>query len=202
MEFWDFEEDVPVDLDGNSKVLGGKPKEENVVTKPKGKMSGPTKAEPKLDEDDEDDSEDDSTDDSEGSDGDEDMMEADSDDDEDSGSDGDDESSEDEEEATPEKAAANGKKRPAGSAPKTPAEKKAKLVTPAGQKTGGDGKKGAHVSTPHPAKKEGKTPANSDKGKQQTPKSAGSVNCKSCSKSFHSEKALESHTKAKHSDGK
>lgn len=47
---------------------------------------------------------------------------------------------------------------------------------------GGDDKKGGHTATPHPAKYAGKTPASSDKSKQQTPKSAGSVSCKSCSK--------------------
>lgn len=47
---------------------------------------------------------------------------------------------------------------------------------------GGDGKKGGHTATPHPAKQSGKTPASGDKSKQQTPKSAGSVACKSCSK--------------------
>jgi hypothetical protein len=47
-----------------------------------------------------------------------------------------------------------------------------------------DGKKGGHVATPHPAKQAPKTPAaNNDKAKQpQTPKSGGSVSCKSCSK--------------------
>ena len=46
-----------------------------------------------------------------------------------------------------------------------------------------DGKKGggAHTATPHPNKKGGKTPASSDKGKGQSPKSGG-ISCKSCSK--------------------
>ena len=48
--------------------------------------------------------------------------------------------------------------------------------------SGGDGKKVVHVATPHPAKKAGKTPGNGEKSKQQSPKSAGSVTCKSCSR--------------------
>ncbi|KAG6512966.1 hypothetical protein ZIOFF_031105 [Zingiber officinale] len=94
-----------------------------------------------------------------------------------------------------------GNKRPANSSSKTPVpEKKAKLVSSGGnQKSGADGKKGGHIATPYPAK-QGKTPANSvDKLKQQAPKPAGSVSCKSCSKTFNSENALQSHTKAKHS---
>ncbi|KAG6512967.1 hypothetical protein ZIOFF_031106 [Zingiber officinale] len=95
-----------------------------------------------------------------------------------------------------------GKKRPAGSASKTPVpEKKAKLISPdVKQKTVADGKKDGHVATPFPSKQR-KTPANSDKSKQQTPKSSGSVACKSCSKTFNTENALGSHTKAKHSTG-
>ncbi|KAG6516762.1 hypothetical protein ZIOFF_027236 [Zingiber officinale] len=94
-----------------------------------------------------------------------------------------------------------GNKRPANSSSKTPdPEKKAKLVSSGGnQKPGADGKKGGHIATPYPAK-QGKTPANSvDKSKQQAPKPAGCVACKSCSKTFNSENALQSHTKAKHS---
>ncbi|XP_022682081.1 histone deacetylase HDT2 isoform X1 [Setaria italica] len=80
--------------------------------------------------------------------------------------------------------------------------KKAK-VEPSGKKTGD--KKGVHVSTPHPAKqasktpaeKSGKTPATDKKSKDKSPKS-GSHACKSCSKTFGSDKALESHKKAKH----
>ncbi|KAK9291214.1 hypothetical protein L1049_009402 [Liquidambar formosana] len=108
----------------------------------------------------------------------------------------DDESNEDEDEETPKKAVLS-KKRPADSATKTPiADKKAKLVTP--QKT--DGKKGGgHVATPHPSKQAGKIPANNDKSKQQSPKSSGSFQCKSCSRSFNSDNALQSHSKAKHS---
>ncbi|XP_042468273.1 histone deacetylase HDT2-like [Zingiber officinale] len=146
-------------------------------------------------EDDEDD--DDSEDDSEEDESDEEMIDGEDD------SDDEDESSDEEEDAAPKKAEAS-KKRLADSASKTPVpEKKAKLVSPGGnQKTGADGKKVVHVATPYPAK-QGKTPANSgDKSKQQAPKSTGPVACKSCSKTFNSENALQSHTKAKHSTGK
>ncbi|KAL1819038.1 hypothetical protein ACET3Z_013907 [Daucus carota] len=122
----------------------------------------------------------------------------DSDDSEDSDEDSDDESEDDlddddsdddmsEDEETPKKVESS-KKRPSGSEIKTPASiKKSKTETP--QKT--DGKKGAHTATPHPAKK-------SDKKAAETPKSSGQVTCKSCSKTFNSEKGLESHSKAKH----
>ncbi|KAG6437276.1 hypothetical protein SASPL_102189 [Salvia splendens] len=97
-------------------------------------------------------------------------------------------------EETPKKAEPS-KKRTAESATKTPVQDKKAKVTP--QKT--DGKKvGGHVATPHPAKQAGKTPGN--KPNQQTPQSGGSVTCKSCPKTFGSDKALESHTKAKHSN--
>uniref|UniRef100_A0A0A9EU22 Hda106 n=1 Tax=Arundo donax TaxID=35708 RepID=A0A0A9EU22_ARUDO len=112
-------------------------------------------------------------------------------------------SDESEEEETPEKPQV-GKKRSAETA--TPAsDKKAKIVTPSGQKTGE--KKVVHVSTPHPTKQASKTPADSkskekvpktpaDKSKEKSPKS-GSHACKSCSKTFGSAGALESHQKAK-----
>ncbi|KAK4348414.1 hypothetical protein RND71_031169 [Anisodus tanguticus] len=103
-------------------------------------------------------------------------------------SEGEDEDDSDESEETPKKAEP-AKKRKADSATKTPVtDKKAKLTTP--QKT--DGKKGGgHVATPHPSKQASKTP-----------KSAGSHLCKPCNRSFGSESALESHSKAKHSTGK
>ncbi|XP_074584715.1 histone deacetylase HDT2-like [Curcuma longa] len=145
----------------------------------------------KDDEDDDDSEEDDSEEDESDDDGDDEQM-IDGEDD----SDDEDESSEEEEEATPKKIEV-GKKRPAESTSKTPVpEKKAKLVSPGGnQKTGG------HIATPYPTK-QGKTPANSvDKSKQQASKPTGSVACKSCSKTFNSENALQSHTKAKHSSG-
>ncbi|KAK6163808.1 hypothetical protein DH2020_000672 [Rehmannia glutinosa] len=125
---------------------------------------------------------------------DEDLMSEDDDDDEDE-DDSDDDSVESDEE-TPKKAEPS-KKRPAESATKTPVQDKKAKATP--QKT--DGKKvSGHVSTPHPAKQAGKTPAT--KPNQQTPKSGGSHSCKSCNRNFGSEQALESHSKAKHVGGK
>ncbi|KAK6126306.1 hypothetical protein DH2020_039951 [Rehmannia glutinosa] len=107
----------------------------------------------------------------------------------------DDESDESDEE-TPQKVETS-KKRPVESATKTPVPDKKAKVTP--QKT--DGKKGSvHVDTPYPSKPAGKTPAN--KPNQQTPKSGGSHSCTSCHRAFGSEKALESHSKAKHGGGK
>jgi hypothetical protein len=115
--------------------------------------------------------------------------------------DSEDESDESEEEQTPtpKKPDLGGKKRAIEAV--TPSGKKAK-VEPSGQKTGD--KKG-HVSTPHPTKqasktpadKSGKTPATDKKSKEKSPKS-GSHACKTCSKTFGSESALESHKKAKH----
>ncbi|XP_031484450.1 histone deacetylase HDT1-like [Nymphaea colorata] len=164
-----------------------------LTAKPKGKPDLP-------DSDESDEDADDDEDESDEEDGDEEMQSGDeSDEDED---DEDEDSSADEE--TPEKAG-KGKKRPQESATKTPGpEKKAKLVTPDGGKTGAtEGKKGGgHVATPYPSKTAGKTPGG-DKAKQQTPnaqaKKSGQVICKSCSKTFGSEQGLESHTKAKHS---
>ncbi|KAG0480703.1 hypothetical protein HPP92_011561 [Vanilla planifolia] len=104
----------------------------------------------------------------------------------DDGLEDDDETSE--EDITPEK------KRKDASASKTAVpEKKAKVVTPTGnqnQKSVADGKKGGHVATPHPAKQGGKA--------IQPPKTSGSATCKTCSKSFNSENALQAHKKAKH----
>ncbi|CAA3014681.1 Histone deacetylase HDT1 [Olea europaea subsp. europaea] len=135
-------------------------------------------------------------DDDESSDGD--LMSEDDDDDskdEDDSDDSDEESDENDEE-TPKKVEPS-KKRPAESAAKTPVTDKKAKATP--QKT--ESKKGGgHVATPHPSKQTAKTPAN--KPKQQTPKSAGSHPCKSCNRTFNSENALESHSKAKHSSGK
>ncbi|XP_051132148.1 histone deacetylase HDT1-like isoform X2 [Andrographis paniculata] len=136
--------------------------------------------EPKKDEKPE---EDDSSDD--------DSMSEDDDDDDDS-EDEDDSEDDTSEEETPKKDVVS-KKRAPESATKTPVQSKKAKVTP--QKT--DGKKaGGHVDTPHPAKQAGKkTPAN--KPNQESPKSGGH-SCKSCNKTFGSEKGLESHTKAKH----
>ncbi|CAL5334596.1 hypothetical protein CsSME_00016829 [Camellia sinensis var. sinensis] len=121
-----------------------------------------------------------------------------SDEDEDSDSENEGKTEDDDEDKETPKKVEPSKKRPAESATETPGpDKKAKSITP--QIT--DTKKGnVHVATPHPSKKSGKTPANQPN--QQTPKSAGSHPCKSCNRSFNSENALESHTKAKHSAGK
>uniref|UniRef100_A0A0D3GBQ0 C2H2-type domain-containing protein n=1 Tax=Oryza barthii TaxID=65489 RepID=A0A0D3GBQ0_9ORYZ len=112
--------------------------------------------------------------------------------------DDDDDNDEDEsdEEETPKKPE-TGKRKVAEIVLKTPSsDKKAKIATPSGQKTGD--KKGVHVATPHPAKQASKTPVN-DKSKEKSPKSGGgSISCKSCSKTFNSEMALQSHSKAKH----
>lgn len=48
--------------------------------------------------------------------------------------------------------------------------------------SGGAGKKEVHVATPYPVKKAGKTPANSDKSKQQTPKSTSPATCDKCAR--------------------
>lgn len=78
------------------------------------------------------------------------------------------------------------KKRPAGSAEKTPLPKKAKSATP--EKSG----KKVKNATPAPSKSAGKTPNKS------TPKSVGQLSCNSCTKTFSSEGAMQSHAKAKH----
>ncbi|XP_068341266.1 histone deacetylase HDT1-like [Pyrus communis] len=114
-------------------------------------------------------------------------------------SDSDDETDDsDEDEETPKKADV-GKKRPAEST-KTPAnDKKPKFVTP--EKTGS--KKGSvHTATPHPSKQTGKKPATSDQSKQQASKPSGAFHCQPCNRSFNSDGALQSHTKAKHSAAK
>ncbi|XP_047060718.1 histone deacetylase HDT2-like isoform X2 [Lolium rigidum] len=91
----------------------------------------------------------------------------------------------------------DGKKRVAEFALKTLAsDKKAKIATPSGQTTTGD-KEVPHVATPHPSKQASKTSGNS-KSKAKSPKSVGTHACKSCSKKFGSDSALQSHEKAKH----
>ncbi|XP_057779340.1 histone deacetylase HDT1-like [Salvia miltiorrhiza] len=184
----DSEEDIPLVTVNNArpepKVKQEKPAE---AVKAKGKESDAGKqkvkiVEPIKDANPEDD--DDTSDDM--------MSEDDDEDDSEDGDDSDSDESGESDEDTPKKAESS-KKRAAESATKTPVQDKKAKVTP--QKT--DGKKvSGHVATPYPAKQAGKTPAN--KPNQQTPQSGGSVSCKSCTKSFGSEKALESHTKAKH----
>ncbi|KAM0911393.1 hypothetical protein ACQ4PT_013504 [Festuca glaucescens] len=149
----------------------------------------------KDDDSDDDESDDDSDDDSEGA-----LIPIDDSDDssegDDSSSDDEDESDDEEDEETPKKPE-SGKKRAAETVLKTPAsdKKKAKIATPSGQKTGDKKGASAHVATPHPAKKAaGKTPATNEK----SPKSGGSVACKSCPKTFNSENALQAHSNAKH----
>ncbi|XP_028063559.1 histone deacetylase HDT1-like [Camellia sinensis] len=197
------DEDIPLPLTENGKIESKV--EEVKPDASKGKAAKPeSSAKPKVtvvepkkdDESDDDDSDDSFEDDSD----DEDMMGAsddigDSDDD-----DTEDDDSEDEDDETPKKAGP-AKKRATESATKTPVPaKKAKLDTP--QKTGGK-KGGGHTATPHPSKQVGKTnaTANSNKSNEKSPKSEAKVSCKSCSKTFNSDNALQSHTKAKH-DGK
>ncbi|PSS14313.1 Histone deacetylase [Actinidia chinensis var. chinensis] len=161
----------------------GKPAKPESSSKPK-----VTVVEPKKDESDDDESEDEDELDVG-------MMAASDDSDSEDEDDSDKDDSESEDEETPKKAEP-GKKRPTESATKTPVPaKKAKLETP--QKT--DGKKGGgHTATPYPSKQAGKNPATSNKSKDQTPKSEGKVSCNSCNRTFNSDKALESHSKAKH----
>ncbi|XP_057954668.1 histone deacetylase HDT1-like [Malania oleifera] len=162
--------------------------------KPKVKIVDPKESKSKKDEDNEEDSSDDVDEDSESDESDDEEMDQMVDGDDSSDDDEDDEEDEDEDEETPKKAEPS-KKRPSESAVKTPVpDKKAKLVSP--QKTGG--KKGGHTATPYP-KQAAKTAAAKDKPKAQTPKSGGQVSCKSCSKTFNSESALQNHSKAKHS---
>lgn len=184
------EEEVPLVIANNvkpePKAKLAKPVEAGKANAAKGKESDPGKqkvkiVEPNKDDNPEDD--DDSSDDL--------MSDDDDEDDSEDEDDSDDESGESEEE-TPKKAEPS-KKRAAESATKTPVQDKKAKVTP--QKT--DGKKvGVHVATPHPAKKAVKTPGN--KPNQQTPLSGGSHSCKTCNRTFGSDKALESHSKAKH----
>lgn len=175
-------------------------KDDSVSVKTKPQTGKPDKFEkPKLDgihnkvedDEDEDDSDEESDDDIEepikG------LTYSDSDEDED-----DDDSSEDEEANFK---AENGKKRSADGTLKTPTGKKTKVTTGGNLKTGGDAKKGSQTTTPQSTKQAGKSSVG-DKAKQQNVKSPGSVVCKSCSKSFNSENALQSHTKAKHSGAK
>ncbi|KAL5974556.1 hypothetical protein ACLOJK_031226 [Asimina triloba] len=202
----DSEEDIPVQPRENGKAVvkdeqaKAAAKAEPAAAKPKVQIVEPSKGKEEDDSDDEDDEDDSSEDESNE---DEEMVGAgdESDDEED-----DDSSDEEEDEATPKKDE-KGKKRAIESAIKTPVQdKKAKLSTPVGLKPGPGGKKGGgHTATPHPSKHAGKISADGDKSKQ-TPKSGSQVSCKSCNRvslrTFNSENALQSHTKAKHSGGK
>ncbi|KAJ7981110.1 histone deacetylase HDT1-like [Quillaja saponaria] len=192
VEFTEDSEEENEDLPLNTKV-NGKPKlnvEEAKPAAPKGNVAntGRLEKQVKVVKDNKEDEESDDEDEEESDDSDEEMGDA--TDDSDEGSDDD----EDDEE-TPPKKAEQGKKRPNGSALKTPvSNKKAKSATP--QKT--DSKQGGHQATPYPLKKTGKTPANSEKSKDQTPKSGGQFSCKSCTKSFSSDGGLQQHSKVKH----
>ncbi|XP_030495876.2 histone deacetylase HDT1 [Cannabis sativa] len=104
----------------------------------------------------------------------------------------DEESDDSEEDEGEEKKVDMGKKRPAETA--TPATfKKAKLVTPekTDSKSGGS-KVRSHVATPHPAKQAKTTAAISGKA----------FSCTTCNRSFGSDIALQSHSKAKHAPAK
>ncbi|GAB4859726.1 hypothetical protein Ancab_011204 [Ancistrocladus abbreviatus] len=186
-DYSEDEEGLPLKKAENVKLALSAP------VKPESQPAEKPKQDIKAKEDEDDDSEEDEddSDDEEDESDDEDMI--------DSGEtdDNSDEDGTEEDKEQPAKLAHSGKKRPS-SATKTPKAKKAKVATP--QKT--DGKKGAHTATPHPAKKAGKTPTNGDKSKAQTPKSTGQVTCITCKKTFNSDNALQSHTKAKHSAGK
>ncbi|KAI5319163.1 hypothetical protein L3X38_038871 [Prunus dulcis] len=194
----DSEEDVALTVVDNGKpVISGKPK----VSTEDAKKAIKSEQKEASNDDDESDDEEVGADQTkvkfgEGSSEDEDESGDDDDDDADSEDETDD--SEEEDEETPKKADVS-KKRPAESTKRLANNKKAKFVTP--EKT--DSKKGSvHIATPHPAKQAGKKPATSDQSKQQAPKSGGTFNCQSCNRSFNSDGALQSHTKAKHSAAK
>ncbi|CAM8908047.1 unnamed protein product [Rhodiola kirilowii] len=76
-------------------------------------------------------------------------------------------------------------------------EKKAKLVTPQKIVSTDAKKSGGHVATPYPSKQVAKTSGKSDKSNQQSQKT-GEFRCNPCSRTFGSENALQSHSKAKH----
>ncbi|KAL6337475.1 hypothetical protein AAG906_036789 [Vitis piasezkii] len=205
-----------IDLPHNTTVDNGKPqqlkqeKPESAAAK-QVKIVEPNKdaKSPKENDDDSDKDSDESMDDEDESSEDEDMVNdrsaSSEDEDDDENEDNEDDKNEiSKKKETPKKAGPS-KKRPTESVSKTPVpDKKAKFVTP--QKTDGkksdDKKSGGHVATPYPSKQAGKTPANTEKPKQQVQKSGGSFSCKSCNRSFNSENALQSHTKAKHTAAK
>ncbi|KAG0459688.1 hypothetical protein HPP92_022816 [Vanilla planifolia] len=204
----DSEDDLQLDEKANGKTLDKSiqkkattekavaGKDDTVAGKAKAKTGKPNKIDGSktsfLEEDDEDDEDDDEDeDDAEDSDDDDEELPKvgmDSDDEIDE-----DDSSEDEE--------ANLKKRSADGKLKSPIPvKKTKVQMPSGnKKAGGEVKKGGQTAT---TPKQAGKPAPGDKAKQQTPKSTGSIVCKSCNKSFNSENGLQDHTKAKHSGSK
>ncbi|KAG9459114.1 hypothetical protein H6P81_003622 [Aristolochia fimbriata] len=206
----DSEDDVPVAVPLNGKPDGNvaeiKPssqkanavKAESSAAKAKGKVAEQMKVEKRKEDEDEDDN-----DESEEAESDsEDIVGAGDESEDDEGDEDEEDEDSSEEEETPNKAEI-GKKRTQESSSKTPApEKKAKLVTPPGKKSGPDGKKTSHTPTPHPKKTVAKTSGEGDKSKQQTPKPTGQFSCNSCNRTFNSENALQSHNKAKHSEGK
>ncbi|KAJ4842182.1 hypothetical protein Tsubulata_018494 [Turnera subulata] len=119
--------------------------------------------------------------------------EGDSGDDEDDDESDEDDDDSDEDEETPKKVELS-KKRSVEPAKRTLVpDKKAKFVTP--QKTDGPKKVGGHTATPYPSKKPAKLLATSFPKNDQSPKSFA---CYSCKRSFGSENALQSHSKAKH----
>ncbi|CAK7343368.1 unnamed protein product [Dovyalis caffra] len=191
----DSEEDLPVPVDnGKQEAKPSKPEKDNAAkpdSKQKVKIVEPNKDLKPGPEDDDSDEEDDSSADGESSD-DQEMM---ANEEDESSEDEDDESDDDSDDGdvkTTKKAEA-GKKRSAEAALKTPVpDKKAKFATP--QKT--DLKKvGGHTATPYPSKQVAKTSAANSQKKEQTQKSFA---CSSCNRSFGSDNALQSHTKAKH----
>lgn len=212
----DSDSEFEIDLPHNTTVDNGKPqqlkqeKPESAAAK-QVKIVEPNKdaRSPKENDDDSDKDSDESMDDEDESSEDEDMVNdrsaSSEDEDDDENEDNEDDKNEiSKKKETPKKAGPS-KKRPTESVSKTPVpDKKAKFVTP--QKTDGkksdDKKSGGHVATPYPSKQAGKTPANTEKPKQQVQKSGGSFSCKSCNRSFNSENALQSHTKAKHTAAK
>ncbi|AQK98782.1 Histone deacetylase HDT1 [Zea mays] len=87
-----------------------------------------------------------------------------------------------------------------GSEEQTPTPKKTEVVVGKKRAIEAETPSGDKVSTSHPAKQSSKTPADKSTktptADKKSPKS-GSHACKSCSKSFGSASALESHQKAK-----
>lgn len=185
----DSDDEIRLVANGKPEPLEGS-KVGSSEAKPKVKIVEPKKGDESEDDDSEDSSDDEESDEEDNT------GASDGTNDEDESDDDEDESDDDSDDDTPDKAKQSNKRSAETSASKTPADKKAKLMsTP--QKSGADGKKGSgvHIATPHPAKKAGK----GDKSKQETPESAATpLSCNTCSKTFNSEKGLESHTKAKH----